>query len=137
MYNTPVLIAIDNPEDGMIELTPIGDDMQIPPVPEVQEKLPSEIEYVAGKSLVSFGIMFAGILLLVIILLVIKRKKSINSDDNNKNESVEELKIKNEYVEAEKTAMIEPKKQKSANLSKLSTPNTVQQCIRKFLENTK
>ncbi len=79
----------------------------------------SELSFVMGKIAISFGVMF--LCILVIYGFYFFYKKRIKPDNNNY-----------EYIE---TSNIKHNKRKRKNT--LSTPASINQCIRAFLENTK
>lgn len=143
MHNNITLIAYENTEGGINPLSPLDTETQLPVLPETSppEQLPSEFEYIAGKSFISFGVMIAAILLLVLILTIIKRKKGNNIEEST-NETDKIIETAKEETPKSEEASVPvqsqlPQKPKKNRLSKLSTPNNIQNCIKKFLEITK
>ena len=145
MHNNIILISYEDASNTMFEepiTEPISQMPELPSAPP--SELPSEMEYVAGKSFVSFGIMLGAILLISFILLMIKkrRKAQLNNgeDLNQLPPEIKEVKDTNQQKEAEES-IPQPrpltKKIKNENLNKLNTPSSIKLCIRKFLEKTK
>ena len=71
-----MLIAYDNPDGVSYKDPPLTTYEEMPVLPPASDDLPSEAEFVLGKSLISFGIMLSGIIILVIILMTIKKNKT-------------------------------------------------------------
>lgn len=80
----------------------------------------AELSFVGNKVLISFGVMFLSIIILFVLLSLLGKNK------NKKN---------NDYSLNEKTLR---RYNKNANTkNSLSTPLSVEQCIKSFLERTK
>ena len=100
-------------------------------VAEVQQnsasnKAPSELSFVAGKLLVSFGALLICIAIFLVLAFLYKRKLAKNSgvvEDDDFPLAEEELP--------------QPKVQVQSSASTLNTPSSVNKCIRSFLENTR
>ena len=100
-------------------------------VAEVQQnsasnKAPSELSFVAGKLFVSFGALLICIAIFLVFAFLYKRKLAKNPG------VVEKVDFP---LAAEEVP--QPKVQVQSNASALNTPNSVNKCIRSFLENTK
>lgn len=128
--NNHIYIA-DNPTDDMFDIVPPSFDTgtALPP-PPVKEA--SEMDTFMAKSFTSFGVMAICIVVIIILALFIKKKKNTNEEFTISNINTnEESKQEEEIIE---TPIVQTKKRKP---SKLRTPNTLNKCIKSFLENTK
>ena len=102
----------------------------------------SEMGFVASKSLISFGVMFICILIFIIFALLFKNAKKVEPRQRQMPERKRYYseKVRQEQIE---TDYEEPKSENnlyrnsSKKRSSLSTPNSINKCIRAFLENTK
>lgn len=89
-------------------------------------KAPSELSFVAGKLFVSFGALLICIAIFLVLAFLYKRKLTKNSG------GVDDV----DFPLAEEE--VPPQKvQLQSNASTLNTPNSVNKCIRSFLENTR
>ncbi len=86
----------------------------------------TEMSFVAGKLLVSFGALIVCIVLFLAFVLLFKKKLS-------KRDSLDEYDEYDEQAEEEGTEMQEQNRIPTT----LNTPSSVKQCIRTFLENTR
>ena len=101
----------------------------------------SELGFVANKSLISFGIMFICILVFVILALLFKNAKKVEPRQRQVperkryySEKVRQERVENVYEEPKNENHLY--RNSSKKRSSLSTPTSVNKCIRLFLENT-
>ena len=102
----------------------------------------SEYDAVANKSFISFGVMLLCILIFLFFVFIFKKRQSsqnvsVPSPERRKysyeNQNAEQ--IENRYVAEEKE---QPSyRYNSKKRSSLSTPTSINKCIKSFLENTK
>lgn len=104
----------------------------------------SEFDVVANKSLISFGVMLVCILIFLVIAFLFKNKKQSVVESkhipekrryNYNSEKVHTERVEQEYEQPENENMLY--RHGSKKRSSLSTPNSINKCIRAFLENTK
>ena len=104
----------------------------------------SEFSVVANKSLISFGVMLVCIIVFLIFVLIFKNKKQEvveykqsperkgYQEEKNRNEQVIE-----EYEQYEQYQEHSVYRHSSKKRSSLSTPTSINKCIKAFLENTR
>ena len=101
----------------------------------------SEFDVVANKSLISFGVMLVSIVVFLIIVLIFKNKKQpvVEPKQFNERRRYHSEKVHNGRVEQEQEELKENTiyRHSSKKRSSLSTPTSINKCIKSFLENTK
>lgn len=121
------VIYIANNEADVVDI-PIS---EYEAVAEVQQnsasnKAPSELSFVAGKLFVSFGALLICIAIFLVLAFLYKRKLTKTSGI-----------IDDAGFPLEKEELPQPKAQVQSSASTLNTPNSLNKCIRSFLENTR
>ncbi len=126
--NNYIYIA-DNPNDDMFVLPPSFDTGAELPPPPVSE--PSEMDTFMTKSFTSFGVMAICIVAILLVAFIVKKRKANETIYDNYELNTNEEQKEEQNIEPQP---IQTRKRKA---SKLRTPNTLNKCIKAFLENTK
>ena len=101
----------------------------------------SEFSVVANKSLISFGVMLVCIIVFLIFVLLFKNKKQevVEYKQPPERKRYQEEKNRNEQVieEYEQYQEHSVYRHSAKKRSSLSTPTSINKCIKAFLENTR
>lgn len=143
--NNSIYIAENNKDMFNIDIPAFdaGDVSNYVETPaSMPEPQPSEFDFVMNKSLTSFGAMAICIVVFILFALMLKKKKpveevytppvEIKNDTKNYEREVRE-EVSPEENNNEATLYRYSSKKRSS----LSTPTSINRCIRAFLENTK
>lgn len=110
------------------------------PMPEPQ---PSEFDFVLNKSLTSFGVTAICIVVFILFALMLKKKNPVEESyvphvSRTVEPKKQPIEVKEEIQQEEdRTAEHALYRYSSKKRSSLSTPTSINRCIRAFLENTK
>ncbi len=149
MNNNIILIAENNTDmfendvqvfEPTAEIPEASNQTELPSLPEVPastytaSEMPknSEMQTVAQKAMISFGVMTLCIVFILLIAFIIKKRSGIISTDNyeeyKETETAKKEETQPEYIQSPV---------RKNKISKLNTPSSIHKCIISFLEITK